>query len=45
MTPTLAIVLAFTLFWLLIHGRILLAAVLAFLALPVVLVAIRRSGR
>ena len=45
MTPTLAIVLAFTLFWLLIHGRILLAAVLALLILPVVLVAVRRNGR
>jgi len=45
MTPTLAIVLAFTLIWLLVHGRILLAAVLALLVLPVVVLAIRRNGR
>jgi hypothetical protein len=44
MTPTLAIVLAFTLGWLLIHGRVLAAAVLALLALPVVLLAARRGG-
>jgi hypothetical protein len=42
MSTTLAIVLAFTLVWLLIHGRILGAAALALLALPVVLFALRR---
>ena len=42
MTPTLAIVLAFTLGWLLIHGRVLAAAALALLTLPVVLFALRR---
>jgi hypothetical protein len=45
MTTTLAIVIAFTLVWLLIHGRVLAAAALALLCLPGVLFAIRRSGR
>lgn len=44
MSPAVALAVAFTLAWLLIHGRVLLAAVLALLALPVVLLAIRRRG-
>jgi hypothetical protein len=43
MTLTLGIVLAFTEIWLLLHGRIILAAFLALLALPVIILATRRG--
>lgn len=45
MTLTLAIVLAFTEAWLIFHGRILSAAALALIALPVVVFAARRERR
>lgn len=44
MTPGVSIVVAFALVWLLIHGRVLSAAALALIALPVVLLAVRRRG-
>jgi len=42
MMPAVATVVAFALVWLLIQGRVLSAAVLALLALPGVLLALRR---
>ena len=42
MMPAVAIAVGFALFWLVIHGRFLSAAVLALLALPGVLLSARR---
>lgn len=44
MTPAVSITVAFALVWLIVHGRIISAAVLALIALPVVLFAVRRRG-
>jgi hypothetical protein len=40
--PVVAFVVSFVLIWLLVHGRVMAAAVLALLALPGVLLAARR---
>ena len=45
MTLTFAIVIVFAEVWLLTHGRAILAALLALLVLPMVLLALRRERR
>jgi hypothetical protein len=45
LTATFAIVMLFAEIWLLFHGRLVAAAVLAALLLPIVLFALRRERR